>query len=76
MIHVRAWRSGRSFGKWHLWFGQMRLPLCGAEPPKLAAFCELSSSPALQLESLCRRCLLAFSLHEEGAVLTPTPESR
>jgi hypothetical protein len=69
MIHVRSWRTGRSWGRFHLFWGQMRLPLCGLEPPKLASVCELSSSPALQLEQLCRKCLLCFALHEEGASL-------
>lgn len=61
MIHVRSWRAGRSWGRFHLFWGQMRLPLCGTEVPKLARVCELSSSPALQLEQLCKTCIRNYA---------------
>lgn len=69
MIHVRSWRTGRSWGKFHLFWGAMRLPLCGTSVPPKSSLCELSSSPVLQLEQICRKCLMAFALHEEGALL-------
>jgi hypothetical protein len=65
MIHVRSWRSGHAgFGQWHLWWGAMRLPLCGTLVPKEASMCELHHSPALHLDQLCKRCLMAYALSE------------
>jgi hypothetical protein len=74
---LQAWRTDRNYGKWHIWLKPAPTPLCGQQRPNHAILCDLSEAlHGVNLTQMCSRCLIAFALLDEGAALTPTPESR
>ena len=59
-LEIIAWKAARDWSQWHL--ARDGQPLCQVLIPITAARCEASRrSGPLLLESLCRRCLLAYA---------------